>query len=64
MDPRHGIVSPKKLEMFVISSSLGRRYVFALWPFISMALCLEEVNMKFVNDFLDKFSTDSRSCNV
>jgi len=29
-----------------------------------MALCLEEVNMQFVNDFLDKFSTDSRSCNV
>jgi len=55
LDPRSGIVSPKKIEAFVISSSLGRHYVFALRPFISVAL-----RIKFVNDFLDNVSTDLR----
>ena len=55
LDIQHGIVSAKKIEVFVISSSLGRHYVFALRPFISVAL-----RIKFVNDFLDNVSTDLR----
>ena len=64
LDIQHGIVSAKKIEVFVISSSLGRHYFFALRPFTSMASCLEGVHIKFVNYFLDNVPTDLRSCNV